>query len=558
VEHSFLDTLQKPLESLRDKRVLPVDRIKLKGLTLRRDGLETKLERKGPKWFVAGTLRTLANTDSVESVLEKLDGLRATRFIADGLEGLGDYGLDATARSVEIDAGAKETLLLGPACGDHDEEIYAARKGAASAILCVKEEAIVSLFPADERLRETRLLPLEADDVQRIVIETGGKKLAVGRDGEAWRVREPAEHPADEDVVTQWIEGLGAFRATRFIPLNEFGQGFLKPARVTVQGRGEEFTLAFGVTVGRNRFVRRNDESATMLVHAEVSENLSADPLAFRKRRLLEFSRYDVQRIVAKGPYDEEAKKGERDGWRLVKPAGLAGDDSVIGSVVGALGELRAREFVADKPTPTHGLSRPSRELIVTVNPPPHVHDHEGDEEDAEKDEEAEKPKVHKLRIGKSLADKSCYARLDGKGPVFVLEDTACRTLRSLLVARRLFQLEEDKIVGFTLSRGSEEIVLEKRGPDWHRVGGDKLRSAQIEDLLGVIRDARARDVAAYEDGDIAAPRLRLTVRTDGLPEQTLVVGKPSADGLEARIAGRGVRYILDEGIAESLEGLTF
>jgi len=554
-ERNFLETLQRPLSEFRDKRVLPLDRAKLETLTLLRDGRRTELERDQGTWMMAGPVRTLANAEHVASLLDKLADLKATRIVADGVKGLKEYGLEGSPRSIAVKAGATETLLLGGSCGEHEGEIYAARMGATGAILCLAEEAAAGLLPTEEWLREARILPLSSDDARRVVIEAAQRKLVLERKGEEWSVTEPASQPADDEVVRKWIDDLGAFRATTFVPVDEAAQGLGKPARVTVSGDEHGFTLSFGATAGPTRFVRRNDEQVTMKVHAEVSRSLAPDPLAFRKRRLLDFSRYDVKRIVTRGAGEEEATKDESGAWRLSKPAALPGDSTVIDRVAGALAELAAEKFVAEKATAAHGLGSPSRELAVTVEPPAGLHDHHG-EEDGE--EEAEKEKVHRVQLGRTLDDQTCYGRLDGEGPVFVLAESTCRTLRSPLVTRKLLSLDESNVVGFILRRGKEEVVLEKRGPDWHRTGAGKVGSSRIEDLLGVIRDARARDVAGYGGDAIAAPRILLTVRTDGAPDQTLTVGGPRADGLEARIAGRGVRYVLDEGLAESLEALTF
>jgi uncharacterized protein DUF4340 len=558
VEHNLLDTLSKPLADLRDKRALVFDRDKIKSLALVGDAGRTVLERSGQSWSIAGEARTLASTERVDGILSKLQDLKATRFVAEGLADLGKYGLEGAPRSIEMDTGSVDTLLLGGACADHVGEIYAARKGKESVILCLKDEEAAALLPDPGTLRETKLLPLSADDVKRIAIESGGTKLVLEKKDDKWSVADPKGNEADADVVKKWIEDLGAFRADATVALDAQKQGLSRPARIEVEADGRRVDLSFGATEGGMRFVRRDQEPLAMKVHAEVSASVSPSPLAFRPRKLLSFSRYDVKQVTARGAVEEQAQKSDAGGWRIEKPAKLPGDDSVIDELCGALAELKAERFVADTAEPAHGLGQPARVITATVEPPPGLGGHEEDDDGKKKDEEKGGKQTHTLEIGGTLPDKSCYARLDKSGPVFVLAEATCKTLRAPLVARKLFDLEEDKIVGFVLRRGAEDVTLEKRGPDWYRTGGARLEPSKIEDLLGAIRNARAKDVLGYGPDPIASPRLVLTVKTDAKPDQTLVAGKPAGDGLAARLAGRDVNYLVDTGLVESLERLTF
>ena len=61
-----------------------------------------------------------------------------------------------------------------------------------------------------------------------------------------------------------------------------------------------------------------------------------------------------------------------------------------------------------------------------------------------------------------------------------------------------------------------------------------------------------------YGVGSIQRARLSLTVRTDGKPDEKLEVGGPGGTGLEGRVSGRDVTYVVDTSLAESLEHLAF
>jgi hypothetical protein len=557
VERNFLDALQKPIADLRDRHVIRTDRTSVKTITLVKDGARTTLERSGEDWVLAADGKVMAAADRVSAILARIEGTQATRVVSEGLADLAKYGLDPAARSVEIDAGGVETLLVGNACGESSGEVYAARKGKASAIFCVKDDDADGWFADPALLRETRLVPFSTDDVERATIEAGGRKLALARKDGKWKMIDPAQS-ADGDVVTKWLADLAAFRATENVAFDAARQGLVRPARVTLEASGRTLALAFGKTESGATFVRRGEEPSTMKVHAEVAALLDPSPLAFRKRRVLDFSRYDVKRLIARsGGVEEDARKLDAGGWRLDRPAKLPGDDAVIDELSGALSELRAERFLAAEDA--RGLSQPSRVLVATVEPPAGGHDHEeeDDEDGGDGDQPAGKQEIT-VQLGATLPDGTCHVRVEGKGPAFVVAEKACKSLRSALVTRKLFDLDESKIVAFVLVRAAEEVALDKRGPEWHRKGGGRIDAARIEDLLGLIRNARAAGVVGYRKGAIASPRLSLTVRTDGQADQRVDVGGPAGEGLEASVAGREAAYVVDTGFAEALERFSF
>ena len=114
------------------------------------------------------------------------------------------------------------------------------------------------------------------------------------------------------------------------------------------------------------------------------------------------------------------------------------------------------------------------------------------------------------------------------------------------------------------LRRGGAETRIEKRGPDWYRVEGPKIDKARVDDLVAAIRGARAREATAYGADSTTAlerPRVVLTVRTHGKPDQTLAIGAERREGAElvgayARFDGRAVTYVVEQSLVDELAKL--
>lgn len=114
VEASFADDLDKDLMALRDKRILTVDREKIRGIRVqRKKGLSFHVAKRTGEWFLDLPEPGRAKQTKVDDLLWNLEDLQTTEFI-EKPEGLQQYGLAVPQVVVTIetsDAGATKVLF---------------------------------------------------------------------------------------------------------------------------------------------------------------------------------------------------------------------------------------------------------------------------------------------------------------------------------------------------------------------------------------------------------------------------------------------------------------
>ncbi|MBI5480568.1 MAG: DUF4340 domain-containing protein [Deltaproteobacteria bacterium] len=534
VEKRFRELLDRDPDALRDRRLLAFDPGKVKQLRVG----DTVLTREGSAWFLTTPQKMRAAEAKVQELLRALETARATRFVPDATP---------VGKVVSVTDDGVHTVTVGGDCPGAAGEVLAVRGVPEAASLCVAKADADRVTPPRDVLRDTRLLTVRPEDARKVVIAALGRELGLARDGAVWKVTAPAGAAADDEVVRKWLEDLGSYRALAVAPGDPAARGLggKDTIKVTVeQEGGGTTTVAIGASRDGRRWARRGDEAVLLQVHAEAGDAISADPLFFRSRKVLQVARWEVRTItVAAGGTTEVAERGPQEQWRLEKPLALDADAGVIDRLLAAVVDLRAEKLLAGA-----AAFAPTHTLRLATQPT--------DADAAQRDGGVRKVTTHVLEIGADApGGGGCLAR--STGTVMVLAKAACEDLRVRLATRKLVDIGEQSVVGLTLARGGKSEVLEKRGPTWHKAAGPRVPTEQIDDLLGALRGLSARAVVQYGPDvghGLAKPRLEASLRLDGGKEIKLTFGAESERGVFARLQGRDVTYLVARRDVETFE----
>jgi hypothetical protein len=164
------------------------------------------------------------------------------------------------------------------------------------------------------------------------------------------------------------------------------------------------------------------------------------------------------------------------------------------------------------------------------------------------------------LYFGKEAAgDGRVYARRGDSSDIFIISDElqtlAFRSAQDFR-DRRLTNLTPDRIVRFTIKRGSSEFTLERGGVGWEIVRPlhVKANDEAVEKLLGEMLGLQIDEFVADEANDLSAyglaePRAELVIDVDGDPRPVaLRIGAPVANGkVLAQYTARDSVYHLPE-----------
>lgn len=188
-----------PVDSFRDARLTDLVPDDIEKFTVRRVDGEMALRRDRGKWFIDKPVQAPADPRAVSKFLDSLLGLRITKFDA------------AAAPESSMIPGRAATASLTPRGGGEAFEIEVTRgQGEVPPVVRFAprgntlqvDEAATGIFDiSPEALRDRSLGYVDKDTVDRISLESDGRKLEIRRAAEGWISSEDGKPVAAEQVL---------------------------------------------------------------------------------------------------------------------------------------------------------------------------------------------------------------------------------------------------------------------------------------------------------------------------------------------------------------------
>lgn len=189
-----------------------------------------ELSKDGESWNVSQTgsgKNYKADHAQVADYLETLRGIEATGIVEEGSVDLNAYGLVDPARKIVIQGKTGETsweysLLLGDETPVGSRR-YVTTKGA-SAVYVLESYQVGQLTKGVSDFRPRDLLHFDRSAVSRVEFaHHAGEKVVLEREGEEWKLLEPAMEPANREKVDNFLDALGRVRVSEFTDKNPSG-----------------------------------------------------------------------------------------------------------------------------------------------------------------------------------------------------------------------------------------------------------------------------------------------------------------------------------------------
>ena len=393
-----------------------------------------------------------------------------------------------------------------------------------------------------------------------VSIHEGGRDVDFAREGTSFVLRKPRRAPLEAALTQERLDRM----------LRLMGKIVPEPASVARQGADGaeshwvELTLdetQAGATERvvlweyAGRIYAERADGIWLQLSTRLPDSLAAlqaDSLLLRKASVWELTQEKIasvevrttdwgQRIVQERPRE----------FALEKPAGFQLDAALTRDLTGALTQLRAQRWIAERWAPAYGLSEPAVDIRLELS-------------------NAESPR--RLLIGEIAVGGGRYATLGEDEGVFVLTEATARRLSQLVLDRSALMLETAEIQTLRLERRGRSVVFQ-RGPAGllQTTGTPVLSERQRRDLLDALAQLRAEAVVALADGaarrkqdwGLAKVSLRVrAVRRDGeVLEYVVGQGDVYQDVgvFFARVPGSAPIYALPRrSVARVLEVLNF
>ena len=542
-------------------------------LTLRDAQGERALSRRDDRlWAMTAGADGLASEPAMTDLVHALDGLRTQRFVADNVKDLARYGLAAPRFSFELrratligqkPVAGKEpkreestfTLSVGAPCADHPGESYVTVTGS-GVVSCASDPDLAKLNKPTAELRESRLLPMAAEDIRTVQLRRAGVQLSLtlGEDGTTWTYAlqgggaAALSGQAREGSVGDWLKALAAAQVTRFdLPLSA---ALNQADAIGIEvGRGKDKPVfkVQAALAGMDLLARRGDEPHAVAFAANVAPLIAPEAARFRPLALLHLSEAALRsiEITRAGAQERVTRAAGADSWTVVAPQQLAADNLIVSELARNLSALEVVRFDADAPAPVHGLATPA--AVVTLQY-----------------EDSGKPAQ---RVAVELggpADSGRYAQIRGQAGVFVIASRTATLLLDPLVSRGSLATPLEHLRSVTREHGSKREQVVHGDAGFVPATGSTLTPDAARSLAEAVATLRASRVVEYGEASPSAgfahPDVKLDVVADGAggSEQrySITLGGDAGDG--ARFARRNdvaVTFVLAKEACDRLLG---
>jgi hypothetical protein len=234
--------------------------------------------------------------------------------------------------------------------------------------------------PASDTATNTtpgKIITVDAATVKQVSItQPDGKQIVVDKVGGKWRLWQPVNAAADSSTVDQFVKQITDLTSRGKLPADQKGSVGLDHPNYVVQltaNDGKTSKLSFGdkSNISDALYVLVNDDSTPQIVSSGLNEQLAKPADSYRSKKLIDASTDQVQQVAI--TQNGQTLRFEKHGadWQITEPKAMPADSGEISSLLFALTDLSAVEFVNDAQKPeSYGLAKPTLTVWFATTPP--------------------------------------------------------------------------------------------------------------------------------------------------------------------------------------------
>jgi hypothetical protein len=184
LEKRNVDFLLKTLMEFEEKDVTEIN-IQSKKETIQAIRLEKD------NWVIKSPQETSADMATIRSLLFDLKEAKLTEFIKLSTDATEAFGLDKPKRSFSLRMRDGKTIDLQFGNTNLNGDQFFAKRTGESAVFSVSKETTKKIFRSFHELRNKKLFKFEAEDINKIVIETQQTLFEMQKSGSTWSLLKP-------------------------------------------------------------------------------------------------------------------------------------------------------------------------------------------------------------------------------------------------------------------------------------------------------------------------------------------------------------------------------
>lgn len=376
------EQISKKVDEFRDHKLTDLNTTQVNKVSIKTSAGEIELEKKDQHWMVIKPLKVRGDDSKIGDLISQAATAHIEKFVGDSADA-GVLGLQEPRATLSLwteEAKEPTILKIGGNPKDDRERTYAKTSSREGVVLLTKAiESLILTKPND--LRDKSLVRVEADIIDRITIESGGKaKIVLARSGESWvRKVEEGDEPINVAAARRLLDEVRGQDVVSFVSdvatdlpkygLDQPGVKLMfssyasENTAETKAGEKPIVALHFGKAENGNVYTRVEDEPFIVSVPETLLEVLMTDPLQWQPLEIFDHKADDVTAVeVSREGQPAIALERDKDKkWKLAKGDGAVNQINVQ-SLVNTLAKLRAVRWIGAT-QPDFGLEMPK--LVV-------------------------------------------------------------------------------------------------------------------------------------------------------------------------------------------------
>lgn len=428
-----------------------------------------------------------------------------------------------------------------------------------NAVATVMKSTADKFRPVMSEWREMRITMADTSAATRIELTTPeGSATLVKNDG-AWSFESDGGR-AEESAVSDILKAVGDLTAVVYVDEKSTAAfGLDQPQaeiRLTIPGvEGVERIVVGGYTDEKTKrlvYVRRNELASIGKVRRADVAKLLQGPRVYRDRTVVDVLPSRFERITLStenrfvGGKDEVTLERSDNTWNMTGPVAADVREDEMDKLVEALAGLRAEQVIAESgEASAYGLHAPEVTIVLTYKPPVEYRIETptaepsgppqpplpkggdvGVEDDNDKVEAAVpvevQPPSQTVELSVTQHDGKYYAKRSDRGTVYEVTGEFYKQLLAEYRIDRIIEFDEARVRRFSIRKGDETHVFEKRDDRWiYQAEPDlPLDAKKVDNLLLQVRDLRTNRYVRHVVDDLStyglsAPLREVTVTLD-------------------------------------------
>ncbi len=356
------DSLVKNSFNLRDKTILPIQRNKLKRISISRGEVSLDLSNSKEKgWEVSSPYQWRADKGKVEGIIKAVVDSKVKAFVDEKLENLEEYGLESPLAELTFFSGEEgesgETLLIGKEEKDTDR-VYAKSKNSAN-VFSIDSELLKSIPITVEEFRDKKLFAVQNEDRVLKMRFSGKENLLVEKNEKGgWELLEPKKLKADLFETNFWAGNVANIQVKEFLDDTskdspEYG---LATPIISIEFWEKDVKQSQTILIGKevsgskDRYIALAASPGAYTISEETFKNIQVSLMKLRDKRLTSFDAEAMESIeIQKGKQNVRLEKSGED-W-TVNPSGKKLEGNKVRNFLWDVTDLAFQDTVTEGET---------------------------------------------------------------------------------------------------------------------------------------------------------------------------------------------------------------